>query len=313
MYPRQIGEELTASAPELAAPFRNPGRSSVHVTTHPAPVDNYEIEQWMLARADSSSAVAAYFDYLRRMRARFGVISQVLGYWNEDASHSLGHDRWSVGWAGASLLSMAALLYVLRSYDVDGVVLECGVFKGSSTACLSLVCQELGYVLCAADSFAGLPTGEDHYSQGDFKGRLEEVRTNIEKLGAPRSVRYVTGIYAESLKEWNEPVALLWIDVDLQRSTLDVLERVYPSLANNSVIFSDGFVKGVDFDGDRVRWTGGEPAGFYHFYKDRDLAYKAKPGGSKGLALIVPRCGEHETILFDEERFAYLTKNLGLD
>ena len=311
MYPRQIVEELAASQPGLANPYLDPTRSSIHVTGRPAPdAGNFAVEDWMLAHESTSSAVAAYLGYLRRSRQRFDAVAQGLGYCNQDASHSLGHDRWSVGWGGVSLLSTAAALYALRSYGVEGVVLECGVFKGSSTACISLVCEELGYPLYAADSFAGLPSKEDHYGKGDFKGSFDEVQANIQKFGAPQSVRYVEGWYAESLQNWREPIALLWIDVDLQRSTLDVLERVYPCLGPDSVIYSDGFIKGVDFDGDQVRWTGGEPAGFYHFFRG-GASYKAKPGGAKGLAMIVPRCRENETILFAEERFTYLVDHLG--
>ncbi len=313
MYPRQIVEELAAAAPALAAPYLDPARSSVHVTSRPTPrADDFAVEEWLLTHAETSRAVAAYFDYLRRAKERFDAASAALGYWNQDASHSLGHDSWSVGWGGSSLLSMAAFLYALRSYEVGGAVLECGVFKGSSTTCLSLVCRELGYPLFAADTFAGLPTGEDHYSQGDFKGGLDEVRANVTKLGAPEAVEYVVGIFSETLRNWREPIALLWIDVDLQQSTLDVLRNIYPALAPNAVIFSDGFAKGVDFDGDRVKWTGGEPAGFYHFYKANGLDYKARPGGADGLALIVPGCVENETILFSDTKFAYLTGRLGL-
>ena len=313
MYPRQIIEELAAALPKTAALYLDPDRSSVHVTSRGAlaPQD-FAVEDWMLAHASTSPAVAAYFDYLHRAKQQFDVVARTLGYWNQDASHSLGHDRWSVGWGGASLLSIAACLYTLRSYHVGGVVMECGVFKGSSTACLSLVCQELGYPLCAADSFAGLPTGEDHYGKGDFKGTLEEVRANLEKCGAGQSVRYIEGRYAESLMNWSDPIALLWVDVDLQESTMDVLNGVFPAIAPNGVIFSDGFTKGVDFDGDRIKYTGGEPAGFYRFFKGRNLEYKARPGGATGLALIVPRCTENETILFTDEKFSYLTGHLGL-
>lgn len=313
MYPRPIIEALAATAPTLAAAYLDPARSSLHVTGRPVPdAGDFAVEDWMLAHADTSPAVAAYFDYLRRAKGRFDAVSQALGYWNQEASHSLGHDRWSVGWGGASLLSIAAALYTLRSYGVGGVVLECGVFKGSSTACLSLVCDELGYPLVAADSFEGLPDGEGHYGKGDFKGSLDEVRANVEKLGAPQAVRYVKGWYSESLQGWNEPIALLWVDVDLQQSALDVLERVFPSLDPNGIIYSDGFTKGVDFDGDRIMLTGGEPAGFYRFFHDRGLDYKAKPGGAKGLAMIAPRCKAGETILFADEKFAYLTSRLGL-
>ena len=311
MYPRPIIEELAASRPELAAPFLDPARSSIHVTSRQlAGATDFAVEDWILSRVDTSAEIKAYLTYLRRAKGQFDAVSQALGYWNQEASHSLGHDRWAVGWAGASLLSIAAYLYALRSYGVEGVVLECGVFKGSSTACLSLVCRELGYPLFAADSFEGLPSGEGHYGKGDFKGSRDEVCANVARLGAAEVVRYIQGWYSESLQGWQDKIALLWVDVDLQQSTLDVLNQVYPSLGPDAVIFSDGFTKDVDFDGDHIKQTGGEPAGFYRFFNDRGLNYKAKPGGAKGLALIVSQCAGNETILFAEEKFAYLTGRL---
>lgn len=75
-----------------------------------------------------------------------------MGYWNGQSSHGLGHDKWSVGWGGDGLLPIASYLYALRSYGLSGNLLECGAFKGSSTACLSIACDLLQTRLFCADS-----------------------------------------------------------------------------------------------------------------------------------------------------------------
>jgi Macrocin-O-methyltransferase (TylF) len=254
--------------------------------------------------------VRAYLDFLRRARKQFDAVGEKMGCWNPAASHSLGHDRWSVGWAGRNLLSIASCLYVLKSHGVPGCILECGVFKGSSTACLSWVCRELDLSLYAADSFAGLPSGEGHYGTGDFRGSLDEVRRNVNEHGYPEYVNFIQGWYAESLKAFKQDIALLWVDVDLQQSVLDVLNHVFLRLARNGVIFSDGFTEGVDFDGFRICRTGGEPAGFLRFFAANRINYKAVPGGAKGLALILPNCQEDEHVVFSAGSFQYLTDKL---
>ena len=81
--------------------------------------------------------------------------------------------------------------------SVEGCVVECGSYKGGSTANLSLVCDLTNRKLEVFDSFAGLPepiaidqshvlvnTNEVHtYTAGAFFGSLEEVKNNITKFG----------------------------------------------------------------------------------------------------------------------------------
>jgi hypothetical protein len=292
--------------------FQDVGRSSVNVVRGPRPFSPGRIEDWMLANEGRVAAVGDYLNFLRRARAHFEKVARGMGYWNASASHRLGHDRWSVGWAAGSsnLLSIASYSYVLSSYGMTGCILECGVFKGSSTACLSWACNELGLTLYSADSFEGLPSSEGHYAAGDFSGSLDEVMRNVSEFGCIDRVRFISGRYSESLRHFPHEILLLWIDVDLQQSVVDVMQHVAGRLSKSAVIFSDGFAPQMDLDGEHVRNTGGEPAGFYRVFLDRSVTYKAVPGGARGLALIVPRCEEDETVLFSAESFEYLIERL---
>jgi hypothetical protein len=69
-------------------------------------------------------------------------------------------------------------------------------------------------------------------------------------------------------------------------------------------------VEGVDFDGCKIRHTGGEPAGFLRFFETNRIQYQAVPGGAKGLALILPGCQDDERVLFDAASFHYLLGRL---
>ncbi len=200
------------------------------------------------------------------------------------------------------MLPLALYIYYLHSFGIKGCVLECGAFKGGSTYCLSWVCDYLGLRLLSADSFDGLPGSEGHYSTGDFRGSLSEVRENVSRFGRIEAVEFIEGFYAESLADLKEDLMIIWLDVDLKQSVLDALGHAYSRLVPGGVIFSDGLVDVVDYRGDQIRDGGGEPAGLYQFFSGNQIPYKAKPAGPKGLSLIVPDCRENESILYQARK-----------
>jgi O-methyltransferase len=136
--------------------------------------------------------------------------------------------------------------------DVPGVVLECGAWKGGSSTNLSLVCRLVGRRLKIYDSFQGLPEGRPgdreaaHYRPGDYGGSLDEVRSNINRFGAPEVCEFVSGWFHETLPHLDTPILLAFLDVDLEDS-LDVCVRlVWPHLVDRGYLFTDECV-GTDY------------------------------------------------------------------
>jgi O-methyltransferase len=136
--------------------------------------------------------------------------------------------------------------------STPGVLVECGVWKGASSAALSLVCRRMGRRLVVCDSFEGLPddggqrhTGMHtgvygHYEAGMFAGALDEVQANIAAHGAPEVCDYVRGYFVDSLPTGlPEHIAFAFLDVDLASSTQDCLRAIWPRLAEGGAIFSD--------------------------------------------------------------------------
>ena len=135
--------------------------------------------------------------------------------------------------------------------EVKGDVVECGCWKGASSASLSLVCALTGRRLKVCDSFQGLPDdGEQrhvglhtgvygHYKAGMFKGAREEVVANIEAYGDVSVCDFVEGFFDASLSTLRDPVAFVFLDVDLVSSTQDCLKALWPLLVEGGYIYAD--------------------------------------------------------------------------
>jgi O-methyltransferase len=246
----------------------------------PAPTDaDAAVERlaaWLLSPAARRlPPVRRYLFYLKWMYETFHAVAELFPSDNVGRDGRL--DAHAMATSPEEMLHLANYLYVLDSHGVAGAVLECGCFKGFSTCCLSHACAALARRLHVADSFAGLPAPgpeERAYAPGDFRGTLAEVEANVRACGRPAQVTYRPGWFAESLPGWREPLALLWIDVDLYRSTRDVLDGVFPALDPRGAIFSHELLPAHIQEGGIVH--GGEPPGALHdFFAERGLAYRA--------------------------------------
>lgn len=135
--------------------------------------------------------------------------------------------------------------------DTQGDVIECGAWKGASTASLSLICAAAKRKLLVCDSFQGLPDdGEQlhkglhtkvygYYKEGMFKGALDEVQGNVELYGDMSVCQFIPGFFNVSLKAITDPIAFAFLDVDLVDSTKDCLRHIWPLLLDDGYIYSD--------------------------------------------------------------------------
>ena len=175
-------------------------------------------------------------------------------------------DCHSLATSAEEMLAISNQLFILHSHGVNGSVLECGCFKGYSSCCLSLACRRLGYPFVIADSFAGLPPDDDdvgtnrYYQVGDFAGSRQEVEQNLRTFGDIASVEFLEGWYSDTLRGWDRPLALLWMDVDLVSSTKDLLEPCLPHLDPRGLIFSHEFLADLVRDGKIVAQRTDQPA-----------------------------------------------------
>ena len=136
--------------------------------------------------------------------------------------------------------------------DSDGVLVECGAYKGGSTANLSLVAALCGRELVVFDSFEGMPepddadrehlliaSGQRHtYDADAWAAPLSEVRANVDRYGELSACRFEAGYFAETMPAFEEPVALAFLDVGLRSSAETAIEELWPLLAEGSYLFT---------------------------------------------------------------------------
>ncbi|WP_323840186.1 TylF/MycF/NovP-related O-methyltransferase [Photorhabdus africana] len=76
------------------------------------------------------------------------------------------------------------------------------------------------------------------FREGDFAGSLQEVKNNIIKYGNISSCTFIKGWFEISLANWSRPIAAIYLDVDLQKSTRDCLKYLYPWLTPGGSLYS---------------------------------------------------------------------------
>ncbi len=237
------------------------------------------VVDWLVGqRSRRNRAVCRYLSYLNRMWETFVTIAQ--DFPRQNPGRAGQKDEAAAGTSSMEMLHLANHLYVLNSYDVPGAVLECGCFKGFSSCCLSHACAFLSRELIVADSFQGLPTpvntDAQYYQAGDFKGTYDEVRRHMRMFGLPNCAEFVQGFFSSSLNGWNRPLAMLWMDVDLYQSTMDVLDRVFSALDPHGAMFCHEFSRTNDICAGKISSETGPPGAIREFLTVRGVSYTAR-------------------------------------
>jgi O-methyltransferase len=151
-----------------------------------------------------------------------------------------------------SPLQFALIADHLLSLPVAGDIVQCGAFKGGSTAKLSVLAKLTGRKLYVCDSFEGLPDTADSrqryvsfgdqpdyiFGAGEYAGSLDEVRANVAKAGEIDVCTFVKGWFQDSLPTLDVRPAFVFTDVDYVASARDCLRWLWPRLAPGGVWFT---------------------------------------------------------------------------
>jgi O-methyltransferase len=131
--------------------------------------------------------------------------------------------------------------------ETPGAIVECGCFKGGSTAKLSLAAAMAKRPMHIFDSFEGLPAPSASaagfeeaqvFEQGGYAGTFEEVTANVRQFGDLSVCSFHKGWFEESLPSFDKPIAVAFVDVDLVSSLKTCLDHLYPLLSPGGKFFN---------------------------------------------------------------------------
>lgn len=155
------------------------------------------------------------------------------------------------------------LRHAVAQAPEDGLILEFGVAGGTS---INVIADATPKTIYGFDSFEGLPWawGGALELTGAFskKGAEPKVRSNVE---------LVKGLFSETIPSFaaahGEPIALLHVDCDLYRSTVDILDGLGDRLRPGSVILFDEY---LNYPG----WRHHEYKAWQEFVKSHSVTYE---------------------------------------
>lgn len=173
---------------------------------------------------------------------------------------------------GHSPFQFVLMAEYLLGLDVSGPIVECGCYKGGSTAKLSLLAKYTQRKLYVFDSFKGLPEPKDEgeayvaqdreggqkyrFQAGQYVGVLEEVKNNVSRYGCLEVCEFIPGFFADSLDGFDVAPAFVFIDVDLVSSARDCIKVLWPLLKTGGFFFTHeamypSYIMGIL---DRIWW-----------------------------------------------------------
>lgn len=148
---------------------------------------------------------------------------------------------------------------------VQGSLIECGVAAGSQLAMMQQTQIELGEQreVIGFDSFEGIPYATEHDATQPAIGEIDRTKLGLlqttgvsaHSLGSViqnfntwgvslENVTFVKGWFENTVKDKAkeiDSIALLRLDGDLYRSTLECMQHLYPKLSKGGVLIIDDY------------------------------------------------------------------------
>ncbi|WP_372629559.1 TylF/MycF/NovP-related O-methyltransferase [Cohnella sp.] len=170
-----------------------------------------------------------------------------------------------MSYTGTSVERMYALYQSIKhivSIDIEGDIVECGVWRGGSMMLCALTLKQLNCVnrkLYLYDTYSGMPmpnkidinhAGEsaidkwlEHNGEHWCESPISEVKINMKKTGYPAdNIIFIEGLVEDTIPNViPSKVALLRLDTDFYESTYHELKYLFPILSCNGIIILDDY------------------------------------------------------------------------
>ncbi|PWI31714.1 macrocin O-methyltransferase [Flavobacteriaceae bacterium LYZ1037] len=160
------------------------------------------------------------------------------------------------------IVSLVRAINYVEKNNIEGSIVECGVWKGGSMMATILAMKEKNKDIYLYDTFEGMsePTKEDKsyknesaqeafLSKDEYWKRIEcystidEVKSNIFSLEYPiNKIHFVQGKVEETIPATiPEKIAVLRLDTDWYESTMHEMVYLFPKLVIGGVIIIDDY------------------------------------------------------------------------
>lgn len=133
-----------------------------------------------------------------------------------------------------------------QAHDIEGDVLEVGVWRGGTGAILASALQDVpGKTIFLADTFTGVvKAGEQdtRYKGGEHADTSAEVANGLMQSLSLHNTRILQGIFPEDTQHpVPGKIALLHCDVDVYSSSKDIVEWCLPRLSIGATLVFDDY------------------------------------------------------------------------
>lgn len=160
------------------------------------------------------------------------------------------------------IVSLIRAINYIEENNIEGSVVECGVWKGGSTMAALLALKNKNRSIYLYDTFEGMsePTKEDesfkdesahkaYQTKDEYWKRikcyssLSEVEHNIHSTNYPKDkINFVQGKVEDTIPNTiPDKIAVLRLDTDWYESTMHEMIHLYPKLVNGGVIIIDDY------------------------------------------------------------------------
>lgn len=188
-----------------------------------------------------------YLDLLAR-----SLTDSVYEYTGPDSVRSRGQDIPKRGFTAIGverLENIRNCAQVIFEDEIPGDFMECGVWRGGACIYMRGLLKNQGVkdrTVWLADTFNGFPSDVDEKWAAiniTFSVSEEQVRFNFMRYGLlDHQVKLLPGDFSETLPGFVGELALLRLDADAHRSTMDALKAMYPKVSPGGFVIADDYL-----------------------------------------------------------------------
>jgi hypothetical protein len=150
--------------------------------------------------------------------------------------------------------NLQACLETIIKDNIEGDVIECGVWRGGACIFMKAVLEVLEEhrVVYVADSFQGfekigdlrydIDKGADFLTESILSVSKKEVEGNFAKYNLlDDNVKFIEGYFANTMPKFEGRLSLLRVDCDLYGATTEVLNHLYDRVSVGGYIIIDDY------------------------------------------------------------------------